>query len=203
MKNISNYESDRRFTDLVHKNLACKIIYPKLNWDIQNLNSNMLKNIDINNAVDYIAFDRNNEKIVTIQERFRENQYSRYSDFTIRYKREHNKHEERKLSEYFKLDVDYLVYGIIDESKIRVTEAKNFLKYCVIDINKLKEYIDLGKIIIKENTNLKGCTINDEKLICPVIQNNDFSSSFFPVNIPLLSKYFNSAIIIQYGFNNK
>ena len=25
-----NYKSDREFTDFVHTNLACKIIYPKL-----------------------------------------------------------------------------------------------------------------------------------------------------------------------------
>ena len=192
-----NYKSDREFTDFVHTNLACKIIYPKLNWEIQDLNLKMLNNIDTRNAI-----DKNIIKTVTIQERFREKKYSNYTDFTIRYKRDHNQFDERKLSEYFKLDADYFVYGIIDESKANVYKAKSFLKYCVIDINKIKEYIDLEKIIIRENTNLKKCIIENNKLICPVIENRDYSSSFFPIDIVMLSMLFedDNIIVLQEGF---
>lgn len=201
MNYTGNYKSDREFTNIVHSNLACKIIYPKLNWVIQDLNLKMLNNIDTRNAVDYIAIDKNKMKTITIQERFREKKYANYSDFTIRYKRDHNSHEERKLSEYFKLDADYFVYGIIDQDKVRVYDAREFIKYCVIDINKLKKYIDEEKIIIEENSNLKKCVTKDGKLICPVIENHDFSSSFFPVDIVLLSMLFDDELIIlQDGF---
>lgn len=195
------YLSDRKFSDVVHEKLACKLIYPKLNWCIQNTNSNVLNNIDTRNAIDYIAIDKNNSKMITIQERFRDKKYNNYSDFTIRYKREYSKFNDRKHSEYFKLDADYFVYGIIDQEKVRVYDANEFLKFCVIDIKKLKEYIDIGKIIISENTNKKQCFIEKNCLVCPVINNRDFSSSFFPVDIVLLAMLFDDTIIIsQDGF---
>lgn len=36
-----------------------QIIYPLLNWDIQDMNLKMLNNIDTQNAVDYVAIDKN------------------------------------------------------------------------------------------------------------------------------------------------
>lgn len=202
MNYTGNYKSDREFTDIVHLKLACSIIYPLLNWDIQDTNLKMLNNIDTQNAVDYIAIDRNRLKTITIQERFREQKYSNYTDFTIRYKRDYSKHEERKLSEFFKLDADYFVYGIIDTDKYRVNEAKNFLKYCVIDVNKLKQLMDLELIVIDEKSGMKKCYVRDKVLMCPVIQNHDFSSSFIPIDILLLSSLFedDGVIVLQDGF---
>ena len=201
MNYTGNYKSDREFTDIVHSKLACSIIYPLLNWDIQDMNLKMLNNIDTQNAVDYIAIDKNKIKTVTIQERFREQKYSNYTDFTIRYKRDYNKHDERKLSEFFKLDADYFVYGIIDTDKCRVNEAKKFLKYCVIDVNKLKQLIDSELIVIDEKSGMKKCFVKDEKLVCPVIQNHDCSSSFIPVDILLLYALFeDDVIVLQDGF---
>lgn len=161
-----------------------------------------MDNLDISNAVDYIALDKTEQRIITISERFRERKYSNYTDFTIRYKRDFNIHEERKLSEFFKLDADYFVYGIIDEEKTRVYEARDFIKYCVIDIIKLKALFDAGNIIIDENSSSKRCFIQGEKLICPVINNNDNSSSFFPVDVILLNTLFGDTevIILQDGF---
>lgn len=199
---VNTYSSDRSFSDIVHDSLALNLIYPKLNWEIQDLNAKILENIDLTNAVDYVAIDKNNMKIITIQERFREVRYSNYNDFTIRYKREFNQHEERKLSEYFKLDVDYFVYGIIDRNKHDVLKAKKFIKFCIININEFKNLIDQGKIKILENTNKKRCYVDNKILICPVIQNYDFSSSFFPVDIVLLMGLFKteSVVLFQEGF---
>lgn len=201
----SSYSNDREFTDIVHNKLAIPIIYSKLNWNIQQLNLNLSNNLDLTNAVDYIAIDKINMKTITIQERFRESKYSNYSDFTIRYKRDFNQNEERKLSEYFKLDADYFVYGIIDQNKTEVLNATKFLKYCVININKLKKMIDLNRIIIEENSNKRKCYENNGNLICPVIQNHDYSSSFFPVDILLLMELFEEEdiIILQDGFLSK
>lgn len=199
---VNTYSSDRSFSDIVHDSLALNLIYPKLNWEIQDLNAKILENIDLTNAVDYVAIDKNNMKIITIQERFREVRYSNYNDFTIRYKREFNQHEERKLSEYFKLDVDYFVYGIIDRNKHDVLKAKKFIKFCIININEFKNLIDQGKIKILENTNKKRCYVDNKILICPVIQNYDFSSSFFPVDIVLLMGLFKTenVVLFQEGF---
>lgn len=168
------------------------------------MNLKMLNNIDTQNAVDYVAIDKNRLKTIKIQERFREQKYSNYTDFTIRYKRDYNKHEERKLSEFFKLDADYFVYGIIDADKYRVEEATKFLKYCVIDVNKLKELIDSELIVVDEKSGMKRCFVREDKMICPVIQNHDYSSSFIPVDILLLSTLFEdeNVIVLQEGFNN-
>ena len=129
---MTYYNDDRKFTNYVHENIAKKQIYPKLNWIIQDINTIVAENVDINNSVDYFAIDSNNNKIITIQERFREKKYLNYNDFTIRYKRIFNKDPNRKLSEFFKLNVNYFVYGIIDQSKIDVNENGNFVKYAII-----------------------------------------------------------------------
>ncbi|MCI6900024.1 MAG: hypothetical protein MR846_05495, partial [Tenericutes bacterium] len=154
------------------------------------------ENVDINNSVDYFAIDSNNNKIITIQERFREKKYLNYNDFTIRYKRIFNKDPNRKLSEFFKLNVNYFVYGIIDQSKIDVNENGKFVKYAIINIEKLLEMIDNGRIIIDESLQSKYCKIEDNILRCPVIENYDHSSSFVPFDIKILKNLFDKEIII-------
>ncbi|MDD6942163.1 MAG: hypothetical protein SOV80_02635 [Bacilli bacterium] len=193
---MTYYNDDRKFTNYVHENIAKKQIYPKLNWIIQDINTIVAENVDINNSVDYFAIDSNNNKIITIQERFREKKYLNYNDFTIRYKRIFNKDPNRKLSEFFKLNVNYFVYGIIDQSKIDVNENGKFVKYAIINIEKLLEMIDNGRIIIDESLQSKYCKIEDNILRCPVIENYDHSSSFVPFDIKILKNLFDKEIII-------
>ena len=195
------YRDDREFTNFVHDKLAKKYIYPRLNWKVQDMNILMMNNVDINNAVDYFAIDGNSNRIVTVQERFRDKKYSAYNDFTIRYKREYSSKEERKYSEYFKLNSDYFVYGIINQEKIRVDANAEFIKIAVIDVKELYKLIDLGLIIIDENSISKYCKIDNNRLICPVITNVDFSSSFVPFDIQLIKKMFSKEVILySYGF---
>ena len=111
------YISDREFTDYVHENLAIPLIYNHLSQFPQDLNTKLSVNVDMSNAVDQFMIDDIHKKIVTVQERFREYKYHYYDDFTIRYEREFNIHEERRQSQFFKLDVDFFVYGIINSSK--------------------------------------------------------------------------------------
>lgn len=193
---MTYYNDDRKFTNYVHENIAKKQIYPKLNWIIQDINTIVAENVDINNSVDYFAIDSNNNKIITIQERFREKKYLNYNDFTIRYKRIFNKDPNRKLSEFFKLNVNYFVYGIIDQSKIDVNENGKFVKYAIINIEKLLEMIDNDRIIIDESLQSKYCKIEDNILRCPVIENYDHSSSFVPFDIKILKNLFDKEIII-------
>lgn len=136
-------------------------------------------------------------KIVTVQERFREYKYHNYSDFTIRFEREFNPHEERKLSEYYKLNADYFVYGIINTSKFSVNDSSSFVKFAIVNLKTLKDLMDSGKIVINRNLNSYTCKIINGVLNCPVNYNKDRSSSFFPVDIKMLVDLFpNSDLIV-------
>lgn len=196
------YGFDRAFTNKVHQNLAVPIIYNHMNWVVQdNMNSRLSKAIDMGNAVDYIAIDMNGApKIVTIQERFREEKYENYSDFTVRYQRPENSHEDRRLSEYFKLDADYFIYGIINTSKTNVDNATRFKKYAVLDLRILKEKIDDGAIII--DGKMSGTRCREERGImrCPINSNVDHSSTFVPFDIEIMNRIAPDVIVYQEGF---
>ena len=194
------YISDREFTDKVHDRLAVNIIYPVMDWKVQELNANLLENIDMRNAVDYVATDSRSGKIVTIQERFRESKYSGYSDFTVRYKRPENAHEDRRKSEFFKLDANYFVYGIINTSKDDVDSATGFVKFAVLDIPALKTLIDGGKVVVDPKLNRKSCVLKDGIMRCPVNDNYDHSSNFVPFDIRILAQIAPQVIVYQEGF---
>ena len=190
------YSSDREFTNYVHDNLAIPIIYKQLNWKPQNLNNVMTENVDINNAVDCFLIDLNKDVIVTVQERFREYKYHTFNDFTIRFEREFNQHDDRKLSEFYKLQADYFVYGIINHSKYNKEQATDFVKYAVIDLKILKALFDVQKIVVDRTLNTYYCIERDGKMVCPVNQNKDKSSRFIPIDIKLLKKLFSNENII-------
>lgn len=194
-----SYSSDRTFTDYVHNNLAAKIIYPKMDWVIQNVADRLGVNIDINNAVDYMAVDAN-RRLITIQERFREVNYRAYNDFTIRYMRPENSHEERRKSEFFKLDAEFFIYGIINANKSNYTEATGFVKYAVLNLKNLKARIDDGTIIIDNNLSSRTCMKYENKMICPINANRDYSSNFVPFDIVILKDVAPEVIEYQEGF---
>lgn len=196
------YLSDREFTDYIHKKLALKYIYSKMDWLVQNndiLNDRLRTSIDMNNAVDYIAVDAQRQVII-IQERFREVKYKPYSDCTLRYKRPENKHEDRRLSEYFKLDANYFIYGTIDTSKTDYEKAERFVKYAILNLRNLKEHINNGHIIIDESLGGLNCREDNGKMRCPVIDNKDHSSNFVPFDVVLLSRLAPDVIFHQEGF---
>ena len=198
-----SYIEDRTFTDYVHNKLAIPLIYSKLGWKVQTISSEKLaKNADILNAIDAFLINVKQKKLITVQERFRECKYQNYNDFTIRYKREFNIHKERKLSEFFKLDADYFVYGIINAYKNEMEKATHFLKYAVIDIKILKYLFDSGLIIIDSELKSNYCVQLNNRIYCPIKYNRDYSSSFIPVDIKLLKKLYNSlgVILISEGF---
>lgn len=196
------YINDREFTNTVHNNLALRDIYSKLDWVVQNVNSKLGNNIDINNAVDYMAVD-SNRRLITIQERFRDRKYLRYSDFTLRYMRPENRNVDRRLSEFFKLNADYMIYGIIDKSKNDVAKAEKFLKYAVIDLRALLKCIDDGLIVIDSNLESFVCVQEKNVMHCPVNANYDKSSTFVPFDIVILDKIAPEVIVIQDGFIKK
>ncbi len=199
---MNDYNSDRGFTDFIHNKLALKIIYAKMDWLVQDndvLNDRLRTNIDMNNAVDYIAVD-SNRQVIIIQERFRDEYYKNYNDFTIRYMRPENQHEERRLSEYFKLDANYFIYGITDTSKFKYKNASKFLKYAILNLRILKENIAKGIVVIDESLGGKSCKEENGVMRCPIIANTDHSSNFVPFDIIILSRIAPDVIVYQEGY---
>lgn len=195
---MAPYVSDREFTDYIHQ-LALKKIYEPINWEQLHLDKNYASQIDMEEGIDYIFKDKDGN-IKTVQERFREIKYQNYSDFTIRYRRDGNIHEERRLSEYYKVKADYFTYGITNCYKENISHCTEFIKYAVIDLKKIYEKIEQGYIII-ENNNKKTCILENNKIICPIKYNKDYSSSFFPIEIPYLVKLWGKELIVsQKGF---
>lgn len=193
---MTNYSTDRNFTNYVHNNIAIPKIYSPLNWeqlDIENI-----EQLDLKNGIDYV-FNAGNQK-KTVQERFREIKYQKYTDFTIRYRRDFNLHPERHESEYYKMEADYFTYGITNCYKNNHQNCTDFIKYAIIDMKKVYSKIDEGLIIIRNNQQ-NFCQIKDEIIECPIKYNRDGSSSFFPIDISYLVKLWgNEMIIAQKGF---
>lgn len=196
---MSKYKNDRAFTDYVHKNLALPLIYKSLQWREVTLRKDYAKYIDMMDGIDYVF--RNGNAIMSVQERFREAKYKDYSDFTIRYRRDANKLEERHESEYYKMKAHYFTYGIIDSLKGEVNSCSNFIKYAIIDLKKVYEKLDSKEIFISDNGKDKCEIINNNRIECPVKYNSDGSSSFFPIDISYLTQLWgNDMVIAQKGF---
>jgi len=196
---MAYYIKDRAFTDYIHRNLALSIIYTPINWTQVDLDNDYAEEIDMQQGIDYIFRDENGN-LKTVQERFREVKYQKYSDFTIRYRRDGNIHQDRHQSEYYKMKADYFTYGITNCYKTNLDRCTDFIKYAIIDLKKVYEKIDTGDIIIKDNGN-NTCTLENNKIICPVKYNRDGSSSFFPIEISFLVQFWGEEIIVlQKGF---
>ncbi len=196
---MSSYNTDRDFTDYIHTNLALPIIYKPINWTQVNLDYDYAKEIDMQQGIDYIFRDYNGN-LKTVQERFREVKYQKYSDFTIRYRRDENIYQDRHKSEYYKMKADYFTYGITNCYKNSRSGCTGFVKYAIIDLKKVYEKIDAGDIIIRDNGK-NVCTLENNKIICPVKYNRDGSSSFFPIEISFLVQLWGKEIIVsQEGF---
>ena len=198
---MSKYNTDRSFTDSVHWNLAMKLIYEPMTWTAVTMKKEQAKKIDMDDGIDYVFLDENGQ-LKTVQERFREAKYLEYNDFTIRYRRDKNSHAERRASEFYKIKADYFVYGITNGYKA-ITPPTDFLKFAVIDLKFVQRQIEAGKIQIKENQKMKTCFIENEVLVCPVNENTDGSSNFFPIDIQLLVQIWGNEVVkFEKGFLN-
>ena len=195
------YKKDRKFTDFVHKEIATPVIYNKLGWKEKLLDSELAAKIDMENGVDYI-FINGAAKEIKIQERFRDQKYKNFNDFTIRYRRDFNENKSQHQSEFYKLKADYLVYGITNTTKenIDVNQSLNFIKFAIVNLKVLFNKLRNEQITIKEK--IKQSKIEDNKLIVPVLYNKDKSSSFIAFDIEQLCDLFSydRIILIQKGF---
>ena len=104
---------------------------------------------------------------------------------TFRYRRDQNPDTTRVASEFFKIQTDFKVYGVIDCNKLKYSSAKRLIKLAVVDLNMLMDALDREKILIKESS-AHQCQIDNGTLICPINYNRDGLSSFVPVDISLL-----------------
>jgi hypothetical protein len=197
---MSKYVSDREFTDYVHSVLAIPLIYQAIQWQQMEIPKDILEELDINHGIDYIFKDIH-ERTLKIQERFREVKYQRYNDFTLRYQRPHNADSSRHQSEFFKIEADYMVYGITNGYKTDLSTVTSFVKYAIIDLKELMIKIDGGEITFSKELNYSE--IIDGKFVCPINQNRDYSSNFVAFDIPLLLNYFkeDTIVIKHHGFN--
>src|SRR5690554_3851791 len=193
---MANYISDRAYTNYIHDNVALSKIYAPINWEIHNIDPDELEQLDINQGIDYI-FKDSLGNIKTVQERFREIKYQKYTDFTIRYRRDQNTNKDRVKSEYYKMNANYFTYGITNCYKSNdLAKCTDFLKYAIIDLEKVYNKIDEGSIIISDNGRNFCRVLEDNRIECPVKYNRDGSSSFFPIDISFLVNLWGSDMII-------
>lgn len=175
-----SYGVDKKFTDTVHT-LAVKKIYSQLGWKQISPNEEIKDWIDKNIGFDYVFKDSFNNTIF-VQERFREEKYKNYNDFTIRFKRDYSTVKDRIKSEFFKIKADFFVYGVVNKSKKEVLAGKDFdfLKFIVINLKTFFCLVDFGYVDIG---NISEYEKNEKKLICQIKQNVDYSSSFIVIDI--------------------
>lgn len=199
------YYNDRNFTNKVHETVAKEEIYKHLGWEEKKVDKDKLEYVDINHGIDYI-FESNDEYNITVQERFKEKKYQIYDDCTLRYRRDHNKDESRHESEFYKIKADYLVYGILNQSKEEMINDKNkgmssFIKYVIVDLGVLKRKIKEGRIKIVKGGHRSYIT-NDGNMIIPEKDNYDNSSSFVALDVKQLQELFGheDIIIKQVGY---
>lgn len=200
---MSNYTSDRNFTDFVFKQIAIPTIYEKLGWKNFNINEEELNQLDLHKGIDAVALDEKNEKI-TIQYRFREEKYLNFNDVTLRYKRPNNAYLERRDSEFFKIEADFFIYGIVNDTKAsKEVENRKLLKWAVIDLKKLMSAID-NKDIVIDNTIKYRCKWDNNKMYCPINNNWDGSSNFVPFDVNIIFNYLSDKgiIVAFYGYQN-
>ncbi|WP_115461897.1 hypothetical protein [Winogradskyella aurantiaca] len=196
---MSRFKSDKAFTDYVHTHIAGSKIYEPMGWKQVNFNDSYGLHIDKSDGIDYVFLKE--DQLITVQERFREARYKTYTDFTIRYRRDHHKEETHHQSEFYKLKAQYFVYGIVNGQKNDLSSNSGFLKYAVIDLKQFYEKIDKGDIRITDQNLMHSRIVEDGIIECPVIANRDRSSSFVPIDIVQLLDLFQDEVVIsQQGF---
>lgn len=198
---MAKYSDDRNFTNFVHTQLAVPLIYKPLGWTEKEIDAAHLEFIDINEGVDYV-FEDNSENEIKTQERFRDDYYKQYNDCTLRYRRDNNLDPTRHKSEFYKIKADYLVYGITNGAKFpdKRHTLTGFIKYVVVDLKTLYAKIDDGLIIPQYGANLSR--IDNGKMIAPIKDNPDGSSSFVAFDVLQLHQLFgkDGIILTQKGY---
>lgn len=54
---MTNYITDRMYTDYIHENVAIPTVYKKLGWEELKVDPTQLNDLDVKHGVDYIFRD--------------------------------------------------------------------------------------------------------------------------------------------------
>jgi hypothetical protein len=199
---ISKTDHDWSFSTYVHNHLAIPKIYNLLQWNLISLPMEKAMHLDIHDGIDYVLEDANKRRIA-VQERFRDNNYVKYGDATLRFRREFNADPNRIKSEFYKIKADYLIYGICNGSKLfnKRNTLTDLSKWVALDIKFIQRKLGEGVIKIVSSSEKRFCWIKDEILYCPENHNPDKSSSFIPFDIQKIHSLWGRVpIIAQKGF---
>ncbi|MEM9830176.1 MAG: hypothetical protein AAF944_06040 [Bacteroidota bacterium] len=196
----TSYRQDRIFTDFVHRHIALPYIYRPLGWEPVRLGYSEKEELDMQHGIDRV-FSQPDGKLVTVQERFRTARYVNYQDVTFRYRRDQHTNSVQRHSEFYKIQADYLLYGILNkETKVPgQLEDARFQKVVLMQLAPLWKKLDSGEAIIDETTTGRSRWENG-KLIVPVNHNRDGSSSFIAWDIPTIIQQWPSIVFWQRGF---
>lgn len=212
---MSNYKADRKYTNANHV-LAEKNIYARNGIEIYKPETEFEKefaeNSDIYKAIDYVGLIEKTGLPFAIQERTRSADKAAFNDITIRFERPQNAHDDRKKSEYYKLDAYLKKYPDIAFLMMYAVRGENktfedgsvegtFQKYAFVDLRKLYEYIREGKIVIKEMAGVYSSRMEGGVMYAPVRPNADPSSTFVPFDVRQLVENFPDVVLEQYGFD--
>jgi hypothetical protein len=187
--------TDWDFTNKIHDKLAVPI-YQNTGFVVEKAT---LKE-DQQQGIDY--FLTKNGKTISVQERFRTlNQYTKNSnEFTIRYTRPNSLSEKQKKSELFKIEADFLFYGIVNGSTS--DEASDFRRRVLVHIPNLLALLDSEDILINENENnkLHHPYINKKlnkpvAIVKPNYEDKKGNSSLLIFDVAHLVKFFGKKII--------
>jgi hypothetical protein len=193
------YPADRQFTDTVHRRIAIPKVYQPRGWVEVELSPTLQLELDNQKGIDYVFASGTSR--FSVQERFRESKYQSYTDFTIRYQRPSNGGAPRP-SEFFKIQADYFLYGITDGNKHNLASNNDFIKVALVNFSAIRALFDNAKIVVDVNLSGKTMVCDSSGVIrAPVINNRDNSSSFVPLDVPVLLASFGKTIVeYQKGF---
>ncbi|MEQ9441224.1 MAG: hypothetical protein RIG62_19430 [Cyclobacteriaceae bacterium] len=196
----ANYQQDRAFTDYVHQHIALPQVYQPLGWEPFHLSKQEKAQLDIHHGIDRV-FHTPEGTLVTVQERFRTAAYATYQDVTFRYRRDQHADVQRRYSEFYKIQADYLLYGITDShSKNTATRLSGFVKVVLLQLAPLWKKLQTKEAVIDE-TKTGRCYWLNQQLVVPVNHNRDGSSSFIAWDVPLIARHWPHEIIVhQRGF---
>lgn len=195
----TTYQQDRAFTEFVHKHLALPQVYSSLEWSPFHLRAQEKQRLDIHHGIDRVFYTAEG-LLVTVQERFRTAAYIKYQDVTFRYRREQHHNAARRYSEFYKIQADYLLYGMVNSYSKNSDQLSGFCKVALLRLSPLWEKLRTGEAIIDE-TKTGRCHWHDGRMVIPVNHNRDHSSSFIAWDIPLIAQHWPQDILVyQRGF---
>jgi hypothetical protein len=187
------YNSDRQFTDYVHRQLAIPLVYEPLGWKECLEKKHTTQWNDLLTGIDY-RFTCNSKEHA-VQERFREYKYRHYTDITIRYRSTDALPPNATQPGLHRMQADYFLYGITNGNKEMPSSSTTFMRFALLDLSFLYSQITEGRIVLVQNGQ-SLCTLKRGMIECPLRLNADGSPGFFSIDMTFLIRLWKNEIII-------